>query len=358
MKTSYRPEDVTILLKDITGLVEPMENIDRERMIQSGVHYSEMIPREHLPSDEYLQTFMLGLEKYSAHTARAARLLAEKILADKGENVVLVSLARAGTPVGIILKRFLKRITGTDVPHYTISIIRGKGIDRNAMRYILARHPAEKLQFIDGWTGKGAIQRQLMAAIAETPEFSGVDPTVGVLSDPAHVAGICGTHTDFMIPSSCLNSTVSGLMSRTFRRADLISENDFDGALCYEEFAPYDLSYRFIEEVEKHFDTPPLFPDEDINGANAVIGETAYAEVERVANDFGISDINFVKPGIGETTRVLLRRIPWRILVHSTEDHEHLAHIYQLAEEKNVPVEVYPLGHYKCVGLIRSLADT
>ena len=50
LRSSYRPEDVTILLKDITGLVDPMENIDRERMIQSGVHYSEMIPREHLPS--------------------------------------------------------------------------------------------------------------------------------------------------------------------------------------------------------------------------------------------------------------------------------------------------------------------
>ena len=357
MKTSYRPEDVTILLKDITGLVEPMENIDRERMIQSGVHYSEMIPREHLPSQEYLQTFFVGLEKYSRHTARAARLLAEKILWQKGENVILVSLARAGTPVGIILKRFLKKLCGSDAPHYTISIIRGKGIDTNAMRYILARHPAEKVQFIDGWTGKGAIQRQLLAAIGDVPEFSGVDPTVGVLSDPAHVSGICGTHTDFMIPSSCLNSTVSGLMSRTFRRADIIGENDFDGALYFEEFAPYDLSYRFIEEVEKHFDSPPVFPDEGSQNSPE-IGETAFAEVERVAKVFDISDINFVKPGIGETTRVLLRRIPWKILVHSFDDAEHLGHIYQLAREKNVPVEVFPLGHYKCVGLIKSLADT
>ena len=357
MKTSYRPEDVTILLKDITGLVEPMENIDRERMIQSGVHYSEMIPREHLPSDEYLQTFFAGLEKYSRHTARAARLLAEKILTQKGENVILVSLARAGTPVGIILKRFLKMLCGADVPHYTISIIRGKGIDLNAMRYILARHPAEKVQFIDGWTGKGAIQRQLLAAIEGVPEFKGVDPTVGVLSDPAHVSGICGTHTDFMIPSSCLNSTVSGLMSRTFRRGDLIGENDFDGALYYEEFAAHDLSYRFIHEVEKHFDTPPVFPDEGLQNS-VEIGETAFTEVERVAKDFDISDINFVKPGIGETTRVLLRRIPWKILVHSLDDAEHLGHIYQLAREKSVPVEVYPLGHYKCVGLIKSLADT
>lgn len=349
MRTSYRPEDVTILLKDITGLVSPMENIDRERMIQSGVHYSEMIPREHLPSEEYLKTFFRGLEKYSEHTARAAVLTAEKIYADKGENVVLVSLARAGTPVGIILKHFMKRLYGIDPPHYTISIIRGKGIDDNAMRYILERHAPEKVQFIDGWTGKGAIQRQLLEAMKP---YKGVDPTVAVLSDPAHVAGICGTHTDFMIPSSCLNSTVSGLMSRTFRRPDIIGADDFDGALCYEEFAAHDLSYRFIDEVEKHFESKLVFPDDPDTG------ETAFREVESVAEHFGIADINFVKPGIGETTRVLLRRIPWKILVHSLDDGEHLAHIYQLAEEKNVPLEVYPLRHYKACGLIKALADT
>ena len=31
---SYRPEDVTILLKDITGLVEPMSAQEREARIQ------------------------------------------------------------------------------------------------------------------------------------------------------------------------------------------------------------------------------------------------------------------------------------------------------------------------------------
>ncbi|MCR5121438.1 MAG: cysteine protease StiP family protein [Ruminococcus sp.] len=349
MRTSYRPEDVTVLLKDITGLVQPMENIDRERMIQSGVHYSEMIPREHLPSEEYLQTFFRGLEKYSEHTARAAVLTAEKIYADKGENAVLVSLARAGTPVGIIIKHFFKRLYGIDPPHYTISIIRGKGIDDNAMKYILERHEPRDLQFIDGWTGKGAIQRQLLEAMKPYP---GVDPTVAVLSDPAHVAGICGTHADFMIPSSCLNSTVSGLMSRTFRRPDLIGKDDFDGALCYEEFAEHDLSYRFIDEVEKHFDSKLVFPEDPDTS------ETALREVQGVAEHFGIADINFVKPGIGETTRVLLRRIPWKILVHSLDDDEHLGHIYQLAEEKGVQVEVYPLRHYRACGLIKALADT
>ena len=38
-------------------------------------------------------------------------------------------------------------------------------------------------------------------------------------------------------------------------------------------------------------------------------------EVKKITQEFGISDINLVKPGIGETTRVLLRRVPWKVLI-------------------------------------------
>ena len=81
-------------------------------------------------------------------------------------------------------------------------------------------------------------------------------------------------------------------------------------------------------------------------------------EVKEIAREFGISDINLVKPGIGETTRVLLRRVPWKILVRQDcKDESSLAHILRLAEEKNVPVAFYPLKNYKCCGIIRKLSD-
>lgn len=350
MKSSYRPEDVTILLKDITGMVTPLDNLEREKRIQQGVHYSEMLPKEQLPSEAYLQTFRFGLQKYALPTARAVALTAEKILAAKGEQAVLVSLARAGTPVGILIRHYLWQKHHISVPHYTISIIRGKGIDRNAMDYILQNHAPQTIQFVDGWTGKGAIQNQLLEAMQAYPQ---VDPKVAVLSDPAYVAGICGTHTDFMIPSSCLNSTVSGLISRTFWRTDLIGPEDFHGAMCYEEFAEHDLTYTFLETVEKHFSESYTFPEQ--SGADRASAE---AEIRRIAADFSISNIHFIKPGIGETTRVLLRRIPWKILVHSLEDADHLGHIYQLAEEKQITLEQYPLRHYRACGLIQNMADT
>lgn len=349
MRSSYRAEDVTILLKDITGAVEPLENAERERLIQSGVHYSEMLPKEHLPSPEYLRTFHDALTRYAPQTAAAVRAVSDRIYAAKGGQITLVSLARAGTPVGILIKRDLERRYHIDVPHYTISIIRGRGIDRNAMDYILARHAPETVQFVDGWTGKGAIQRQLIEAMRDYPA---VDPLAAVLSDPAELAGICGTHADFLIPSSCLNSTVSGLISRTFYRRDIIGAGEFHGAMYYAEFEPNDLTGLFLEKVEAAADTDFVFTEPEPQPM------TALEEVAQIAAQYGISDINLVKPSIGEATRVLLRRIPWKILVHSMDDREYLGHIYTLAAEKHIPLELYPLRHYRACGLIRKLADS
>lgn len=345
---TYRPEDVTVLLKDITGLVKPMSTEAREREIQRGRHYCEMLPIEYRPSPAYLAAYEDALARYAAVTARAVAVAAENIWQAKGENAVLVSLARAGTPIGILLKHELARRHHALVPHYTISIIRGVGIDHVAMRYILARHAPENIQFVDGWTGKGAIARQLDEAMEDYP---GVSPALAVLSDPACVAGICGTHEDFLIASSCLNSTVSGLLSRTFLRRDIIGPCDFHGAVFYKELAPHDMTYAFLDAIEAALpaELPPL--------EEACPRGTGLAEVRRIAAHFGVRDINLVKPGIGEATRVLLRRVPWKILVHSMDDMEHLGHIYQLAKEKGVPVEAYPLTNYRACGIIRALAD-
>ena len=81
-------------------------------------------------------------------------------------------------------------------------------------------------------------------------------------------------------------------------------------------------------------------------------------EVKELAEAFGIEDINLIKPGIGETTRVLLRRVPWKVLIDEKyRESRELVHIVRLAEEKGVPVETYPLRHYKCCGMIKKVSD-
>ena len=346
--STYLKDDVTILLKDITGMVEPLPTGEREKRIQSGTHYSEMLPIEYEPSEKYFKAYKNALYKYAPLCARAVATASERIIKEKGKDVSLVSLARAGTPIGILIKRYIKAKYGIDVEHYTVSIIRGRGIDKNAMEYILSRHKPEKIKFIDGWTGKGAIQKELDKAMKEYPL---VDSTLAVLADPAHIAGLCGTYEDFLIASSCLNSTVSGLLSRTLYRSDVISEKEFHGSAFYRELSASDVTYEFIEEIEKHFPSElEEFKEDNLKNGGIY-------EVEKIAGEFNVSDINLVKPGIGEATRVLLRRVPWKLLVHSLKDEEHLGHLYQLAKEKGVEVVEYPLECYRACGIIKSLAD-
>ncbi|RGY96570.1 cysteine protease StiP family protein [Clostridium sp. AM58-1XD] len=365
MRSTYRIEDVIILLKDITGLVKPLPTEEREKKIQSGTHYCEMLPLEYEPSPGYMEAYKIALKNYAGETAAAAAAAAEKILRKKGREAVLVSLARAGTSAGVLMKHYLWNKYKICLPHYTISIIRGKGIDRNAMKYLLENHRAEDLQFVDGWIGKGAILSVLEEAVKE---YNGVSPELAVLADPAHMTELCGTHEDILIPSSCLNSVVSGLMSRTFLRDDIIGEDDFHGAAYYGELEAKDVTYEFINAVEKEFIYDTHKGDRWEEGAETECSKlessrtkgirTGLEEIREIAEDFNVTDINFIKPGIGETTRVLLRRVPWKILIKKEEvDDPVLRHIFSLAHEKGVEVVPYGLKNYKACGIIRKCSD-
>jgi len=349
MRSSYLKEDVIVLLKDLSGIIQPLGTKEREKRIQSGSHYSEMLPKEYKPSKEYMRTYEEALALHSKAVADGIANLSERIIYNKGHNVVLVSLARAGTSIGVLVKRYLKYKYDIDVAHYTISIIRGKGIDHNGMNYILKNHSEESLQFIDGWTGKGAINKELQKELRLYPN---VTTDLGVVADPAYITEICGTHEDILIPSSCLNSTVSGLLSRTFHQDAIIGKDDFHGALYYEDLEGEDLTYDFINTVENLMVKTIGYSKDNI-GDKYKLG---IKEVEKIKEEFMIQDINFIKPGIGETTRVLLRRLPWKILVNSLDDYKNLGHIYRLAKEKNIEIIEYPLISYRACGIIKDIS--
>ena len=180
MRSSYSKDDVTILLKDITGMVKPQPTQEREKLIQSGRHYSEMLPIEYVPTQKYMEVYEQALLQYAKPVANAVGVLVDKIMQKRGKSVVLVSLARAGIPVGILLKRYIRYKYKQDVPHYAVSIIRGRGIDKNAMNYLLERYEPSRLLFVDGWIGKGAILRELEK---DLEEYEGVSKELAVLAE-------------------------------------------------------------------------------------------------------------------------------------------------------------------------------
>ncbi|MFF1505777.1 phosphoribosyltransferase domain-containing protein [Streptomyces sp. NPDC058326] len=357
--SSYAPEEVGWLLQDLSDVELEAPTEEREEAIQSGgAHYAESLPVEYQPSARYQELFHTALESSAARIAHAVGTVTETVLAERpGRRPVLVSLARAGTPVGVLMRRWAGARHGLDLPHYAVSIVRGRGIDTNALRWLAAHHDPADVVFVDGWTGKGAITRELAEAIRKfegTEGIKGFDPEIAVLADPGSCVRTYGTREDFLIPSACLNSTVSGLISRTVLRADLVGPDDFHGGKFYRELAGADVSNDFLDAVTARFDEVAGTVDADVKellAADRTPTWEGWAAVERISEEYGIHDVNLVKPGVGETTRVLLRRVPWKILAKRGADAD-LAHVRLLAEQRGVPVEVVDELPYSCVGLI------
>ncbi|MGN9759774.1 phosphoribosyltransferase [Streptomyces sp. SD31] len=368
--SSYAPEEVGWLLQDLSDVTLEAPTEEREEAIQSGgAHYAESLPVEYQPSEQYQALFHAALEESAARLAQAAGAVTELVLAELPHSrlrssggtpmsrPVLVSLARAGTPVGILMRRWAQFRHGLELPHYAVSIVRGRGIDANALRWLAAHHDPRDVVFVDGWTGKGAITRELAAAIREfeaSDGITGFDPEIAVLADPGSCVRTYGTRDDYLIPSACLNSTVSGLISRTVLRADLVGPHDYHGAKFYRELAGADVSVAFLDAVSARF--PEVVDAVDATAKELLSGDRAptwegWAAVERISEEYGIHDVNLVKPGVGETTRVLLRRVPWKILARAGAGAD-LDHVRLLAEQRGVPVEEVAELPYTCVGLI------
>lgn len=352
--STYDPADVEFAVADLGDVDLEAPLAERETRVQSGGHYSELLPIEYVPSPAYTELFDKLIAETAAEVAHATAVLAERLVAET-EALVIVSLARAGTPVGVLLTRYLRRV-GIDAPHYTVSIIRDRGIDQQAIAHIRTNHPDRKIRFIDGWTGKGVIAKELAVACRTPGPAKGLDPTLAVVADPGHATRLFGTRDDLLIPSACLNSTVSGLVSRTVYRPDLT--RGYHGAKFYGHLTADDVTATFVDTIEAAFPTREhaVFDAARLALAPDEVDWAGWASVERIGAEFGIDDVNRIKPGIGETLRVLLRRDPSRVLVSDTDD-PALRPVLALANEKQIPVTEYGHMTYRACGLIRSVTD-
>ncbi|PXX95773.1 cysteine protease StiP family protein [Halomonas sp. LBP4] len=360
---SYRPEDCQFLLTPIR--IEYLTIEEKERRIQSGqAHYSEMIHREAAPSSRYLQLFETLCNRYEARLAREVRQLAQQLIADLGhsqEPIVLVSLVRAGTPAGALLRRVMVDHESQPCEHYSVSIIRDRGIDGTALDYLLDEvgvNP-ERVVFVDAWTAKGVITRELRHTMTRyntarcAQGKTAIPPRLAVISDIGGTADYAATCADYAIPSGILNATVSGLISRSVLN-DQIDEGAFHGCVVYHELAQHDQTQQFLDRVSAHFATAPADakPTEESDRVRQrALMQDMLAQIQR---DYLVEELNYIKPGIAEATRVLLRRVPALLLLRDT-NHPDVEHLMLLAKEKGVPVEVRADMPFYACSLIKAL---
>lgn len=339
IKNSYDKNDVTMLIKDLTGQVTPVTVAEKDERVAKGEFERSIMIKEYPMAQEYEDYIMKTMDNYIPKTAMAIAGVAEQIYADKGNDLVLVSIIRAGIPMAILIKRYLEHKYNVNIPHYAVSLV--KGLDDNAMKYILARHKAEGIQFIDGWTGKGTVTNEL---VDSAKNYDGVDASLAVLSDVTGLAKYAGIREDFAVPSAPMNACATGLVSITIFNNDLVGENDFHGAMYLEDLESHDHSREFVDKVTKYLYYESL-----------VVPAPEKAEVKlecpEVAKAIG-KDMKKLNPGINEAARAILRRNLEELLVCDINDFD-VQTIVHLARMKGVKVREYPLQTYKAISVAK-----
>lgn len=352
---SYNRDDCIFLLNAVAPEFEDISN--KEYLIQTGKkHYSEMISQEDVPSNEYLDLFREFTETYKHRLASEIMYLAQKIVEIKGDDITIASLARAGTPIGVLVHRAITKFFNKNSAHYSLSIVRDKGIDFNALSHIVYvdERPSSSIVFIDGWTGKGAINKELKSTMSEwnkNNEGAQISDELFVVSDIGCVADYSATIEDYVIPSGILNSVVSGLISRTIINTEN-SDTGFHSCVTYNHLKDYDLTNWFVNEITDCMSLDDIAVESNTGKAKQKIKIDAY--LSSLKEEYGVTDINRIKPSIAEATRALLRRVPDLLLVQDINC-PHVKHILLIAKSKNVKIEVRPDMPYNAISLIKDV---
>lgn len=349
---SYPSDDIQFLLAPANIAFTSVA--EKERLIQRGEkHYSDMLSQEPLPSAKHLSLYRQAMVDFGPRLAREVTALAKGLAAQiSARPIVLTSLVRAGVPLGVCLLHALRDLQ-VDAVHYGISIIRDRGLDEAALAHITQRHGSQGVVFVDGWTGKGAISRQLSASLADRPEF-GSPRRLAVLADPGGCAWLSASGEDWLMPFGILGAPVSGLVSRSLWR-----ENGFHASMLCEHLQAFDLSTPFVAAVDalrqqQTADIPAATPrDAEKNH----LRQLSVRVINQLAERFNVRSPNHIKPGIAEATRAVMRRVPDHVLVASKQDTD-VALLVHLAESLGIRVEEVgaEIGAYRAVTLIKHVA--
>lgn len=366
---SYLPTEVTLLLDIVSAdSVNDISPTQKEALIQSGQsHYSDMLTLEKPPSAMhealYNQALAAGKQRMANDVTSLAFSLHQLFHArvSASQPLILVSLVRAGLPIGVLLQKALSDASASYAlasQHYGVSIIRDRGLDPVALQYILQQHPHSPIVFVDGWTGKGAIYGELQRSLAQITDKrqqaqlfhqgEGVIPLV-TLADPAGVAWLSASDDDWLMPASLLNSTVSGLISRTLYREP---SDGLHQAVYYDKLQPWDRSGEFIQTIDALRQQTPL--PTPLTGKLLPTFATQ-SVIDDLVTRFAINNRNRIKPTIAEATRAILRRDPECVLVNEMADGQDTALLRHLCEEKNIQVIAdASIAPYQAVTIIKN----
>lgn len=147
---------------------------------------------------------LVKAELDNAAIRQAASRLAGAISRWESDNskLLFVAILRAGVPIANWLCQLLPGSLSVSV-----SLFAGLGIDQVALKTLQSDYPGRKIVFVDGWTGRGGVAREL-AKLKLAP--------LAVLVDPWGWANFSGSSEDLFCPTACFTGLATLGFSRTF----------------------------------------------------------------------------------------------------------------------------------------------
>jgi hypothetical protein len=130
----------------------------------------------------------------------------------------------------------------------------------------------------------------------------------------------------------------------------------FHQCVVYNHLEKHDLTNWFVDKIVSRFESVGIAVDNSTDAWRASRQASLTIFLRKVMDEFHIDDINKIKPGVAEATRVMLRRIP-RILILKDMSNPDTMHLKVLASEKNVPVVADPTMPFSAMGIIENVKE-
>ena len=346
--SSFPKEEGIFLLKNLTGQIKLLDFKEKIEYLESGGKSYNIICRENNRTKEELEYIRKLINTQAPLVAQKTAIMSEKIFVHKKRRPVLVSLARGGIPYGVLCRRYLKKYHQYEAPHYVVSLVRGVGLDENAIQFILRRHEDKDIIFIDGWTGSGYLNGQLKQYVNILNHKYGthIVPDVAVVADLAEVCSISGTTEDIFLPSACLNAEVSGLISNICINEKYTGTKDFHGCVFMNDMKTSDLSMYYVNAISAAFQRVESSCIKTLRKGSGNTCSIYNSSRIKLLEQLELSNDTIIRLGIGESFRALFRQ-PLACIVVNNENDPDVKYLLESAVEKNIEVIHADLGKYK-----------
>lgn len=348
---------VKVYLNEEPGVVDPFNSADLFRgdecfdgSLRGWMRWRKPSPEP--MADAKLKTIVVdSLKKQAPFLCALHDRLLMKIYekVPSSNSIVFISILRAGVFVALGLAKRMVYHGRDGAPVAAIGLFNEAGFDYRALSEVLNDYPGHFPVFVDGWTGRGVVARELKKAYDEWRKESTAKglpekPLLATLVDPGRHGDLYGTARDTPVP--CAHFTAPEVFG--FSRAFIKNPQEMWAAYRYpvKYYAP-ELVKAWLN-IFKAEHLPHVMEEESPQILTDLLNETA-----------GLTDTSpdQWKVNLNEAVRSFVNRNPRELIlgVSVEEAAQLIPDLVYLARRAAIPVNYRPDWgkRHNCLAAVR-----